>query len=192
MTANASATYRTSAFPRAQPQLASRLTARRWWMKRQPTACGSSPWQQVERPLGCRGVDPVWPIWFMCVMKRRTGSPSPLRSTSDLLPPSEAFAARRKPRISARPRRRAGRHRAVLGPPGAGDKQQFGVRTDRLLARLSGLRAYDGGAGRRLLDRDGLDGRRACGPAPRSGASGVERTTHGRCERVSTASMRWR
>ncbi|MGC4052722.1 MAG: hypothetical protein QM757_25610 [Paludibaculum sp.] len=37
--------------PRAQPQLASRLTARRSPMKRQPTTCGSSPWQQVARPL---------------------------------------------------------------------------------------------------------------------------------------------
>src|ERR1017187_1936033 len=73
--------------------------ARRWLTKRQPTTCGSSPWQQVDRPLGCRGVAPVWPIWFRCVMNGRTASPSPLESTSDLLPPSEAFAARRNPRI---------------------------------------------------------------------------------------------
>ena len=43
MTAKASATYSTSAFPRAHPQPASRLMARRWFTKRQPTTCGSSP-----------------------------------------------------------------------------------------------------------------------------------------------------
>jgi hypothetical protein len=43
MTSNASATYSTSALPRAHPQLASRLTARRSLMNRQPTTCGSSP-----------------------------------------------------------------------------------------------------------------------------------------------------
>src|ERR1017187_2976665 len=45
ITSKASATYSTSAFPRAQPQPASRLIARRWLTKRQPTTCGSSPWQ---------------------------------------------------------------------------------------------------------------------------------------------------
>ena len=61
-------------------------------MKRQPTTCGSSPWQQVESPLGWRGVAPVWPTWFMWVMKFSTAWFSPLWSTSDLLLPSEASA----------------------------------------------------------------------------------------------------
>ena len=54
------------------PQAGSRFTARRSLMKRQPTTCGSSPWQQVESPLRCLGVDPVWPTWFMWVMKEMT------------------------------------------------------------------------------------------------------------------------
>ena len=64
ITANASATYSTSALPRAHPQPASRFTARRSRMNRQPTTCGSSPWQQVASPFGWRGVAPVWPTWF--------------------------------------------------------------------------------------------------------------------------------
>ena len=71
-TANASATYSTSAFPRAHPQFGSRFTARRSLMKRQPTTWGSSPWQHVDKPLGWRGVDPVWPTWFRWVMKPST------------------------------------------------------------------------------------------------------------------------
>ena len=38
-------------------------------MKRQPTTWGSSPWQHVDKPLGWRGVAPVWPTWFRWVMK---------------------------------------------------------------------------------------------------------------------------
>ena len=38
--------------PRAQPHAGSVLTARRSLTNRQPTTCGSSPWQQVASPLG--------------------------------------------------------------------------------------------------------------------------------------------
>ena len=55
------------------------------------------------------------PTWFRWVMKRSTASPSPLRSTSDLLPPSDAL---RRPQEAqdqrSPPRRRGPRRRACF------------------------------------------------------------------------------
>ncbi len=102
-------------------------------MKRQPTTCGSSPWQQVERPLAWRGVAPVWPIWFRCVRKGRT---------------ELAFAALVDQRFAAAQRCAGGAQEAenqlaglgdvdlavglLLGPAGAGDEEQLRVGADGL------------------------------------------------------------
>ena len=36
-----------------------------------------APWQQVARPLGWRGVEPVWPTWLRWLMNDSTACPSP-------------------------------------------------------------------------------------------------------------------
>ena len=116
-------------------------------MKRQPTTCGSSPWQQVERPLAWRGVAPVWPIWFMWVRKGRTGSPSPPWSTSDLLLPRDApeCAQEAEDQFAGL----GGMDLAVglfLGPACAGDEEHFGVGADGLRVLGRGAESADGGA----------------------------------------------
>ena len=70
-------------------------------------------------------------------MNCSTAWPSPLRSTSDLLPPSEACAARRKPRIRLLGFLHVGGAIGLLlGPARARDEQQLGVRADGLLVGL--------------------------------------------------------
>ena len=168
--------------------------ARRWFTKRQPTTWGSSPWQQVESPLGWRGVEPVWPIWFRCVMKRQ-----------DRL----AFAAEIDQGLAAAERGFRGVEEAedqgfgfgsvdrsvglFFGPAGAGDEEEFGVGTDGLLVGLRRALAGHGGAGGGRGDRDEIRRRlrRKGRPKARSSRNRGGRT-RAAALRVRTASMRWR
>ena len=127
-------------------------------MKRQPTVCGSSPWQHVESPLGCRGVAPVWPTWLRWERNDNTACPSPLWSTSDLLLPSEARLSLEKTANQFfRLRRVCLAVGLFLGPTGAGHEQQLRVGPDGLGLGGRFTHADDGGAFEGISQIDGHD-----------------------------------